>query len=133
MGHITERAKELRQRLTDTERLMWYRLRDRRLGGFKFRRQRPVGNYIVDFICIECRLVIELDGSQHNEETHKQYDQTRDSWLRDDGFLVIRFWNCQIFQDLDSVLDFVLKVLSQRHQERSVEEPTKQAQRNQKK
>jgi very-short-patch-repair endonuclease len=71
--------------------------------GLKFKRQKPVGRYIVDFVCWEYRLIIELDGGQHSEDV--AYDQQRDAWLRTQGYRVLRFWNNEVVQQLDAVLE----------------------------
>jgi very-short-patch-repair endonuclease len=84
------RARTLRRSMTEPERKLWRLLRDRRLQGVKFRRQVPVGPYIVDFLCIDRKLVVELDGSQHADSVR---DIRRDAWLRSTGYAVRRFWN----------------------------------------
>jgi very-short-patch-repair endonuclease len=83
-------ARKLRSRLTDAEQKLWQHIRNRQLMGFRFRRQAPIGKFIVDFVCFEHRLVIELDGGQH--AVYKDYDHSRTQWLRSQGFKVIRFW-----------------------------------------
>ena len=96
--------------MTDVERKLWYRLRDRTLIDHKFRRQCAIGNYIADFCCIERRLIIELDGEQHCEKT-KAYDDQRTKELGTHGFRVIRFWNQEIANNLDGVLEEILRQL----------------------
>jgi very-short-patch-repair endonuclease len=89
-----DRARDLRKHSTDAERILWSKLRNRRFGGFKFRRQVILGNYCVDFVCFEMRLVIELDGSQHAEPNHIQHDAERTGWLESqgsEGFRILRF------------------------------------------
>jgi very-short-patch-repair endonuclease len=81
--------KSLRENLTQEERILWYHLRDRRFYGFKFRRQHVIQSFIVDFVCLERKLVIELDGGQHG--INIEYDQSRDAIIRNEGFRVIRF------------------------------------------
>ncbi|MBL8513144.1 MAG: endonuclease domain-containing protein, partial [Betaproteobacteria bacterium] len=88
---IVQRARELRSNSTDAERHLWQQLRGKQVEGFRFRRQRPIGTYIADFVCLEARLIIELDGGQHAEQT--AYDAARDAFLCSEGFQVIRFWN----------------------------------------
>ena len=95
------RARELRRNLTDTERLIWSKLRNRRFARFKFRRQVPIGPYIVDFVCFEQKFVIELDGGQHARQTVR--DAARTKWLESRGYRVMRFWNHVVFEDDDSV------------------------------
>ncbi|MFL5145438.1 MAG: endonuclease domain-containing protein [Microvirga sp.] len=91
---LKDRARQMRREPTEAERRMWRLLRDRRLGGFKFRRQEQLGRYIVDFVCFERKLIVELDGSQHAESA---YDAERDAWLRSRDFVVLRFWNNEVF------------------------------------
>jgi very-short-patch-repair endonuclease/succinate dehydrogenase flavin-adding protein (antitoxin of CptAB toxin-antitoxin module) len=100
-------AKSLRARMTDAERALWYLLRDRRLQGYKFRRQMPVGPYVVDFICLEHRLIIELDGGQHADQTEK--DAVRDDWFRSQKFVVLRFWNNDALSNTEGVLQVILE------------------------
>jgi very-short-patch-repair endonuclease len=102
---MRNRARSLRKRQTDAERLLWYRLRSRQLAGYKFRRQQAMGVYIVDFICLESKLIIELDGGQH--ATQIEYDAKRSSYLNSHGFKVLRFWNNDVLQDIDAVLEFI--------------------------
>ena len=99
----TIRARVLRSDPTDAERTLWRHLRYRGISGHKFRRQQLVGAYIVDFICYERRLIIELDGGQHNEQVAVAYDVERTVWLESQGFRVLRFWNHQVFNDIDAV------------------------------
>ena len=110
---LTGVARTLRSTSTDAERRLWYRLRDRRLGGHKFRRQYPVGNYVVDFACLERRLVVELDGGQHAEvSTH---EAQRTAFLLAQGFRVLRFWNDEVMDQFDAVLEVIAaEVSSQR-------------------
>jgi very-short-patch-repair endonuclease len=96
--------------MTGAERKLWYRLRDRALVGHKFRRQCAIGNYIVDFCCIERRLIVELDGEQHYEKT-KAYDEQRTKELGKRGFKVIRFWNQEVANNLNGLLEEVLRQL----------------------
>ena len=103
------RARELRHNLTNVERLLWKRLRLRNVDGHKFRRQHPIGPYFADFVCIERRLVVELDGGQHGENA--VHDQERDAWLRSHGWRVLRFWNNEVIEQSDAVLGAILKAL----------------------
>ena len=96
-------AKALRSRQTEAEQRLWYHLRAHRFLGLKFKRQKPLGRYIVDFVCLEQRLIIEIDGGQHSEQL--RYDQRRDTWLRSQGYTVLRFWNNDVMQQLGSVLE----------------------------
>ena len=95
-------ARGLRQRSTDAERRVWQYLRDRRLGGHKFRRQHTIGRYIVDFACSECRLVVELDGSQHMVDRIADAKRTRD--LAQAGYRVLRFWDNDVLLNTEAVL-----------------------------
>ena len=104
-----ERAKTLRQSQTDAEGLLWHYLRRKQLDGYKFRRQQPIGPYIVDFACMSRKLVIELDGGQHAER--HAYDETRDDYLRGKGYRILRFWNNEVFQNCMDVLEAVYQAL----------------------
>lgn len=95
--------------MTDAERRLWSALRSRRLQGFKFRRQHPLGNYILDFACIEHRLVIEADGGQHADN---EADERRTAWLESEGWRIIRFWNNDILANTEGVLDTVVRILT---------------------
>ena len=103
------RARELRKQSTDAERLLWSRLRNRRLMGLKFKRQSPIGRYIVDFVCRERNLVVEIDGGHHQEQ--EASDLSRTEWLNSRGFRVIRYWNNQVLDDMDSVLESIRMTL----------------------
>ena len=104
-------AKELRKVQTDAEIRMWYSLRDRRLGGYKFRRQMPAGRYIVDFCCYDKKLVVELDGSQHVESVG---DKDRTAYLNKNGFKMLRFWNRQVLKETSAVCDKILNYLNRK-------------------
>lgn len=108
----TERARDLRKNATDCERLLWFHLRAHRLQGFKFKRQQPIGIYIVDFVCFEARCIVEADGSQHAEQT--EYDTRRDGWLRSQDFTVLRFWNNDILANTEGVLERIAEVCRER-------------------
>jgi very-short-patch-repair endonuclease len=105
-------AKELRKRSTDAEKLIWKHLRLKQLEGLKFRRQQPIYTYIVDFVCFDKRIVIEVDGGQHSEE--KEKDSERDNYLRKKGFEVLRFWNNEVFTNIEGVLE-VIRLNSLKH------------------
>ncbi len=106
---MKSRAKELRQRQTDVEFLLWPRLKNRQLNGNKFRRQHIIKPYIVDFICLEKNLIIELDGGQHS--TQINYDQQRTQHLQQRGYRVIRFWNNDVMINMEGVLSEILRFL----------------------
>jgi very-short-patch-repair endonuclease len=101
-------AKELRSNMTDAERRLWYRLRAHRFGGYKFKRQVPIGPYVVDFACLNHGLVVELDGGQHSENIK---DAARDEFLRAKGFHVLRFWNNDALKNTSAILEAILKNL----------------------
>ena len=98
-------AKILRKNFTDTERLLWKYLRAKQMEGYKFRRQEPIGSYIVDFVCYEKLLVIELDGGQHT--TEKERDNERDIWFEGQGYKVLRFWNNEVLTNTEGVLEVI--------------------------
>ena len=102
---LTHFAKSLRKKSTLVESLLWSRLRARQLQGIKFRRQQPIGNYIVDFVSFEKRIVIELDGGQH--KMNKDKDNERDRFLAENDFTVLRFWNHDVFENLEGVLEVI--------------------------
>ena len=104
-----ERAKTLRQYQTDAEGLLWHYLRNKQLDGYKFRRQLPIGPYIVDFACLSRKLVIELDGGQHAEQHN--HDKKREDYLRGKGYKILRFWNNEVFQNCMDVLEAVYQAL----------------------
>ncbi len=102
-------AKHLRCHMTESENKLWRRLRAHRLNGEKFRRQQPIGTYVVDFVHFGARLIVEADGGQHNDTPH---DEKRDAWLRERGFKVMRFWNNEIMGNLDGVLVTVMAAVT---------------------
>lgn len=106
-----QRAKKLRSDQTDAEAKLWYHLRAHRFLGIKFKRQKPVGPYIVDFICDEHRLVIELDGGQHIER--QSYDERRSQFLNSQGLRILRFWNDDVLRDTDAVLEAIRLALGE--------------------
>ena len=108
-GRMKDRARGLRKNLTDAERLLWRFLRNRQLGGWKFRRQHAIGPFISDFVCIERKLIIEVDGGQHAFTIEE--DTKRSDYLGNKGYQVLRFWNNQVLQETDAVLDVILAAL----------------------
>jgi very-short-patch-repair endonuclease len=102
-------ARRLRKEMTDAERLLWSQIRHRQLAGCRFRRQAPLGRYIVDFVCFERRLVVELDGGQHRQQ--REYDEQRTRWLNSQGFRVVRFWDSVVFEDTESVREVIDRYL----------------------
>ncbi|MBT9464310.1 endonuclease domain-containing protein [Hydrogenophaga sp.] len=103
------KARELRGRTTEPEALLWQQLRGRRFQDFKFRRQRPLGPYILDFVCLEAGLVIEIDGGQHSEQ--QTYDQARTALIETQGLSVIRFWNHEVMNETPAVLEKIWQTL----------------------
>jgi len=107
-GHV----KELRSSPTDAENRMWYYLRAGRFHKRKFRRQVPMGPYIVDFLCERARLIVEVDGGQHQED--RRYDAQRTAWLGARGYEVVRFWNNDVMSNIDGVMDVLYDALTRR-------------------
>ena len=103
---ILHHARRMRREPTKSERLLWQKLRGRQLGGYKFRRQHPIAPYIVDFYCAQTKLIVELDGDIHTFQ--EAYDAERTAYLEAQGYLVMRFWNNQVFQEIDGVLSAIL-------------------------
>ena len=110
----TSFSRMLRARSTDAERKLWRRLRGHQILGVKFRRQAPIGPHIVDFVSFDVRIIIELDGGQHATFPQNQRDATRDRWLEEQGFLVLRFWNTDVLLNMDGVLSVILDTIHQR-------------------
>jgi len=102
MTNSLDHARHLRKNLTDAEQHLWRHLRLRQIGGHKFRRQHPLGNYIADFVCIECKLIVEVDGGQHAEQLG--YDAARTAWLEAQGYRVLRFWNNEVLANIEGVV-----------------------------
>ena len=115
MAYQTEksltRARSLRQSDTEAERRLWEALRARRLGGFKFVRQLGIGSYIADFACREYKLIVEVDGATHGSPEEIAHDQRRTSYLEQQGYRVLRFWNDDIYRGLATVCDAILLAL----------------------
>ncbi len=105
---LTYFARKMRQEPTEAERRLWSRLRHRQLGGYKFRRQHPIGPYIVDFCCVEKKLIVEADGDVHAFQ--EKQDRERTKWLEKEGYRVLRFANVTIFQQTEAVLEAILAV-----------------------
>ncbi|MEO7050404.1 MAG: DUF559 domain-containing protein [Rhodanobacter sp.] len=101
-----DRARGLRQAMTDAERKLWHHLRNRHLSGHKFRRQHEIDRYNVDFVCTDSMLVVEMDGSQHAEQ--QEYDDHRAAYLQAKGYRVLRFWNNEALMKIESVLQVIL-------------------------
>ena len=110
---MTERARRLRREPSDVERKLWHRLRRDQLSGLSFRRQHPVGSYVLDFYCPSIGLAIELDGGQHNFEGQRQKDERPTRWLEANGIRLIRFWNNDVTGNLYGVLGEIARVASE--------------------
>ena len=108
---MTARAKRLRRNSTDAERNLWRHLRSRQLGGHRFRRQQPLGPYIVDFVSLDSKLVVEVDGGQHIELVG--CDDRRTGWLESQGFRVLRFWNNQALTETEEVTQTIMMALDE--------------------
>ena len=106
-------ARALRRNMTEVEHRLWFLLRGRRLEACKFRRQHPIGPFIVDFACVRHQLIVELDGGQH-AEVRDAYDARRTAWLEAQGWQVMRFWNDQVYSTADEVVDTIRTVLASR-------------------
>ena len=112
IGKTNPHARRLRREATDAERRLWYHLRNRRLGGFKFKQQETIGLYVADFACVEIRLIVEADGGQHSEAR----DAARTEYLESLGWRVLRFWNNDILQRNDAVLEVILAACVERQE-----------------
>jgi len=104
-------ARELRRRQTEAEKSLWSRLKNKQLDGAKFRRQQTIGKYIVDFVNLESRVVIELDGGHHNEGETVVHDEERAVWLSGEGYNVLRFWNNEVLTNMEGVLDKIREAI----------------------
>ena len=114
-------ARKLRKASTDAEARLWQGLRARQLDGWKFRRQVPMGPYVADFICLDARLIVELDGGQHAER--QAYDETRSQYLRSQGFDLLRFWDHDVLVNLEYVLEQLLDALHKSHRHPPLAQP----------
>ena len=105
-----DRARRLRVGQTDAEQRLWHHLRNRRLQGWKFRRQNEIGLYVVDFVCPDAGLIVELDGGQHGDQLI--YDEARTRKLEEEGYRVLRFWNNEVLTNTESVPEVILEALA---------------------
>jgi 5-methyltetrahydrofolate--homocysteine methyltransferase len=110
---LKEKAKDMRDKPTDAEKMLWNALSNKGLEGLKFRRQHIIGEYIVDFVCLEKRLIIEVDGSIHNEPKQIDHDKTRTEWLESKGFKIVRYTNKQILNDFSNSIDHIKKHINE--------------------
>lgn len=111
IGKLYQYSRELRQSSTKAEKILWEYLRNRNLGGLKFRRQHPIDKFIADFYCHERKLVVELDGAVHDDKMNAQYDEARTYELKGSGITVIRFRNSEVENNILSVLNEIRKVI----------------------
>ena len=107
LNNLLNRRKELRRKQTPQEEKLWWYLKDRRLLGFKFRRQTSIGGYILDFYCAEKRLIIEIDGEIHNKNDNREYDKIRDKFFKELDYKVLRFKNKQVDEDMNKVIKII--------------------------
>ncbi len=98
-------ARQLRHNMTEAERHLWHRIRLKQLDGARFRRQAPMGSYVVDFVCHDAKLIVEIDGGQHADRIGQDADGT--AWLEAEGYRVLRFWNNEVFENLEGVLQVI--------------------------
>jgi len=108
---MKHRARALRKNMPDAERMLWGHLRNRQLSGYKFRRQHPIGSFVVDFVCLEKNLIIEVDGGQHAKDFRRDFK--RSDYLNEKGYRILRFWNNEVLQESESVLNVTLDFLSE--------------------
>ncbi len=106
-------ARQLRRNQTEAEKTLWKYLRSKQFNDTKFRRQHPVGPYIADFACIENKLIVEVDGGQHNEQQNSSHDMKRTEWLKDQGYQILRFWNNDVLTNTDGVREKIWGALNE--------------------
>ena len=111
---LKHKARQLRQKMTDSERILWHRLRGKQLFGVQFYRQKPIGTYIVDFYAPRTKLVVEVDGSQHMEGKHAQRDAHRDEYLAALGLRVLRFNSREVLEETDAVVEVIYRTMAER-------------------
>ena len=107
---MNKQARALRRQMTEAEKVMWSKLRDRRLDGVKFKRQKPIAGYIVDFVASDLKLVVEIDGGQHAERVMQ--DAARTKALEESGYHVVRFWNHDVLGNIEGVLEALVQELN---------------------
>lgn len=107
---LGDRRRELRQKATPQEKLLWEKLRNQKLG-FRFKRQYSIGGYILDFYCAKKKLIVELDGEIHNTKEAKEYDGVRDKFFRELGYIILRFWNGEVESNVEKVLERIKSYL----------------------
>ena len=112
-GSLKQHARRLRKNMTNSEQVLWSRLRGKQLLGVQFYRQKPIGDYIVDFFAPKTKLVIEVDGSQHKKGVHASKDKRRDTYLASLGLRVLRFNSRQVLQETDAVLEIIFRTVAE--------------------
>src|SRR5258708_5861619 len=100
MHPLKSLALNLRKEQTDAETILWVHIRNRQVAGVKFRRQVPIGKYIADFVSVKSKIIVELDGGHHNEDVQKDKDDEKTNWLESQGYMIIRFWNDEVINNL---------------------------------
>lgn len=108
-----ERARSLRKNATPAERALWRHLRAKRDHGWKFRRQHPIGPYYADFVCLERKFIVELDGGHHADGAQAAHDLMRDAWLRREGYQILRFWNADVLRDPAAIAWQIIETLNE--------------------
>ncbi len=108
----SKKAKSLRKNMTEEEGILWSKIRNKQIGNIKFRIQEPIGNYIVDFVSFEKKLIIEIDGGQHNTSKNIEYDTKRTEYLKEMGFDIIGFWNKDIRNNVEGVITHIVENIS---------------------
>jgi very-short-patch-repair endonuclease len=106
-NRLTPLAKNLRKQSTDTEQRLWRHLKTKHIGGLKFRRQQPIGPYIVDFVCFEKKIIIELDGGQHSLPAEMKNDSRRNHWFEAQGYEILRFWDNEVLTNIQGMLEVI--------------------------
>ena len=107
--NLATNARKLRKNSTEAERKLWRHIRSKQIAGAKFRRQQPIGDYIVDFVCFEAKVVVELDGGQHTQADNRAKDSQRDKYFQDNGYTVLRFWNNDVLKNMEGVKEILLR------------------------
>ncbi|UVK41706.1 endonuclease domain-containing protein [Mesorhizobium sp. AR10] len=120
-------AKSMRRVMTDAELKLWNELRAHRLMGMSFRRQVPIGPYIIDFACSAHRLIVEVDGSQHADAEHLRHDEARSAYLKANGWTILRFWNDDVIRDIDNVCQHIVIVAGLAGADMPASEPAREA------
>ncbi|MDD5039414.1 MAG: endonuclease domain-containing protein [Dehalococcoidales bacterium] len=113
-GNLKEHARQLRENMTDAERHLWTRIRMKQLNGYQFYRQKPIGDYIVDFFCPKANLIIEVDGSQHFVDETIEYDRIREEYVSSLGLKVLRFTNAEVLKNIEGVVEHIEEEMSEK-------------------